>query len=78
MRKWGHTEQNELILHEKDDIDISPVTNRKRRRKHASTDTSLTLLVDDDKTRDEYPESVSSKMYRSMRKRKHITIPENA
>lgn len=76
-RKRKHTEKDELIIYEKKGS--SPVTKWKRRRKHVSTtDTSFTLLVDDNNTRDEYLELASSKMYRPMRKRKHITIAENA
>ena len=74
-RKRKHTDQNKLIIHEKDEP--SPVSSERKRRKHV-TDTSFTLLVDDSKTRDEYPDSASSKIYRPMRKRKHITIAENA
>ena len=66
-RKRKHIEKDELIIHEKDGP--SSVTKWKRRRKHVLTDTSFTLLVDDSKTRDEYPESATSKMYRPMRKR---------
>ena len=76
-RKRKHTDQNELIIHEKDEIPT--VKKWKRRRKHVSTATSFTLLVDDiNKTRDEYHGPASSKMYRPMRKRKHITIAEKA
>ena len=76
-RQRDHTDQNELIIHKKDEP--PPVSSeRRRRRKHVSTtDTSFTLLVDDSRTRDEYSESINSKIYRPMRKRKH-TIAENA
>jgi len=77
-QRYHNTYQNELIIHEKDDIGISTVTYRKRRRKHVPLDTSFTLVVDDNETRDEYPELASSKIYRPMRKRTHITIAENA